>query len=122
MRCSVIIYHGLCNVGSDVFQHYLQVQGYTLVIVQSSAELFDAIDRYAESAVVLAMSEPATYLINLASELRTHAEAQDTHLGRIFVLADPTAQPSASGIEVIVPPFRLKQVATRIEALAREPA
>ncbi len=120
MRWPVIIYHGLPDLGSATFQRYMQVQGYTSILAQFPADLFDAVSHYSESVVILAMNAPITRSLQLAHELNTYAETQGKRLGRIFVLADQATPSSTSDTEVIVPPFPLKQVAIRIEAFSKE--
>ncbi len=120
MRRPVIIYHGLPDLGSATFQRYMQIEGYTSVLAQFPADLFDAVNRYSESIVVLAMFGPLTDSLQLAHTLGTYAETHGKHLDRIFVLVDQAARPTTPDIEMIAPPFPLKQVAIRIEAFSRQ--
>jgi hypothetical protein len=98
----------------------MQVHCFTVHLIQIPSDLFDTVSHYAECVLILGSGEPIADSLELVRTLRSQAGIHGAQLERIFILADQATQAPGPGIEVIVPPFSLKQVATRIELFSKQ--
>ncbi len=119
MARPTIIYYGVTGLESMVFQQYMRTLGYRVELVNSLAEIWEAIKLYPETLIVLSLLGIPETIVNFAKAIREHPVEPEPP---IFILSDDPFRTNLTATEVFPRPYSLRQVVDRIQKLQRQHA
>ena len=118
MALPVLIYYGVPDLRSQVFQGYMQRVGYVVEIMSQPSQLVAALAHH--SLVVTILSMPMSYdlIQSLVGEIRTSSSGAKYP---IFILANEPSDLGETNARWISGPDTLRQLVRSIQDLTQPP-